>query len=329
MTGNGSYRMQSGDFRWPNGAYVAIVFNMSWESWPKALGTSGNRQRAGEVVPADAKYGRNPRVIYEHAYGETAGMQRLLDIWQRHEIRPSCYADGLNVHLYPELTRHAAALGTEFLAQGWDHTYLWDQTVQEQIESIERTVDTFEKVLGHKPAGFSAAGGTITGESVGLLAERGFKYVCGFRNTDVPFIIRHGNRKMVGMNSYALCDYNSYSHHDAPPRDVVQMFIDFFDTVYEEGQRGYPKMLAYGTHPFLSHGHRTRPMEEAIRYVKSKPNVWIATRGEIADWVLQNYPEHDLATFYPEAVSSDKWYGLSLGVGGDEAINEALSYRKK
>jgi len=131
------------------------------------------------------------------------------------------------------------------------------------------------------------------------------------------------------MNSYALCDYNSYSHSDASPRDVVQMFVDFFDTVYEEGQRGYPKMLAYGTHPFLSQGHRTRPMEEAIRYVQSKPNVWIATRGEIADWVLQSYPEHDLATFYPEAVNSDKWYGLSLGVGGDEAIAEALSYRKE
>ena len=128
------YKMQAGDFSWPDGAYVAIVFNMSWESWPKALATANNRQRAGEVVPADAKYGRNPRIIYEHAYGETAGMQRLLDIWQRHGIPTSCYADGLNIHLYPELARAAASLGTEFLAQGWDHTYLWDQTVQEQIE---------------------------------------------------------------------------------------------------------------------------------------------------------------------------------------------------
>ena len=324
-----NYKMQAGDFRWPDGAYVAVVFNMSWESWPKALGTANNRQRAGEVVPADAKYGRHPRIIYEHAYGETAGMQRLIDIWQRHDIPTSCYVDGLNVHLYPELTRAAAAGGTEFLAQGWDHTYLWDQTVQEQIDSIERTVAEMEKVLGKKPAGFSASGGTITGESVGLLAERGFKYVCGFRNTDVPFIININGRKMVGMNSYALTDYNSYSHHDTPPRQVVQMFYDFFDAVYEEGQRGYPKMLAYGTHPILSHGFRTRPMEEAIRYVKSKPKVWITTREQIADWVLKEFPEHDLSKFYPEAVNSDKWYGLSLGLGGDEAIREALSYRKK
>ena len=321
--------MQAGDFRWPDGAHVAVVFNMSWESWPKALATANNRQRAGELVPADAKYGRNPRIVYEHAYGETAGMQRLLDLWRRHKIRTSCYADGLNVHLYPGLAREAAADGHEFLAQGWDHTYLWDQTVEQQIASIERTVATFVEVLGKKPTGFSASGGTITGESVSLLAERGFKYVCGFRNTDVPFIIRVDGRKLVGMNSYAICDYNSYSHNDASPRAVIEMFRDFFDAVYDEGQRGYPKMLAYGTHPFLSHGYRTRPLEDTLRYIQSRPKVWITTRDEIADWVLKNYPEHDLAKFYPEAVNSDKWYGLSLGLGGDEAIAEALSYRKK
>jgi hypothetical protein len=66
-----------------------------------------------------------------------------------------------------------------------------------------------------------------------------------------------------------------------------------------------------------------------IRYVKSKPNVWITTREQIADWVLQNYPERDLASFYPEAITSDKHYGLGLGLGGEEAIQEALRYRRE
>ena len=73
----------------------------------------------------------------------------------------------------------------------------------------------------------------------------------------------------------------------------------------------------------------TGPLEELIRYVKSKPKVWIATRAEIADWMLTRYPDHDLAAFYPEAVASDKWYGLSLGVGGEEAEREAARFRKE
>jgi peptidoglycan/xylan/chitin deacetylase (PgdA/CDA1 family) len=161
-----------------------------------------------------------------------------------------------------------------------------------------------------------------------MCAEKGFKYVVGLRNADVPFIIRYGNRKVVGMTSYAISDFSTYKGSNTP-RDVAGMWRDCFDALYDEGERGHPKMLAYGTHPIIAHGHRTRVVEELIRYVKSRPKVWIATRGEIADWVLTNYPEHDLAAFYPEAVNSDRHYGLQIGLGGEEAEREALSYRRK
>jgi peptidoglycan-N-acetylglucosamine deacetylase len=320
--------MYNGEFSWPDGAHIAVVFNVSWEIWPQKLGSATNNQRAGETVPKDAKYGRWMMPVYEHAYAETAGMQRLLDIWERYEIPSSYYTDGLAVELYPDLARRVRDAGHEFLVQGWDHSFLWEQTVAEQTESIDKTIDAFEKVLDIAATGFSASAGSITPETFDIVAERGFKYCCGFRNTDVPFIIpRADGKKLVGMNSYALCDYNSYGHADAAPRDLLQMWRDFFDTMYEEGKRGYPQMLAYGTHPFLSHGYRTKPMEEVIEYIKTKPGVWITTRDKIAEWVLEKYPERDLSTFYPEAVSSDRWYGLSMGVGGEEADAEARRFR--
>ena len=71
-----------------------------------------------------AKYTRIMRPVYETAFAETGGMQRLLDLWQRYEIRTSTYADGLNVSLFPELAREVAANGHEFLVQGWDHEFL-------------------------------------------------------------------------------------------------------------------------------------------------------------------------------------------------------------
>jgi peptidoglycan/xylan/chitin deacetylase (PgdA/CDA1 family) len=315
-------------FHWPNGAHIAVVFNISWETWPKKLATAQNNQRAREVVDKTAKYGRSMMHIYPHAYAETSGMQRLLDVWERHDIKSSCYADGLTVELYPELARQAFDAGHEFLVQGWDHSFLWEQTIAEQTESIDKTIAAFEKVLGKKVAGFSAAGGTITPETFDIAAARDhFKYCCGFRNTDVPFIIPRKDRNLVGMNSYNISDFMSYDDASRDIRDVMIMWRDFFDVLYDEGQRGYPKMLAYGTHPMLATGYRTKPLEETIQYVQNRPNVWITTRGEIADWVIENFPEMDLSTFYPEAVASDKWYGLSLGIGGEEADTEARSYR--
>jgi allantoinase len=314
-------------FAWPNGANIAVVFNMSWETWERRLGTNQNNQVTSERVPADAKYARGMRWIYEHAFAETGGMQRLLDMWKRHGIKTSCYADGHTVTLFPELAKQVAAEGHELIVQGWEHNYFYDMTVEEQAKSLDDTIAAFKK-LGITATGFSSPGGHVTAETYPMCAERGFKYVVGLRNADVPFIIRYGNRKVVGMTSYAISDFSTYKGANTP-RDVAGMWRDCFDALYDEGERGHPKMLAYGTHPIIAHGHRTRVVEDLIRYVRSRPKVWITTRGEIADWMLQNYPDHDLAAFYPEAVNSDKYYGLQIGLGGKEAEKEALSYRRK
>ena len=315
--------MYRGKFAWPDGAAIAVVFNMSWEVPPRSLGTSAG----GVKIPADAPYGRAMRPVYETAFAETGGMQRLLDLWFRHGVRTSCYADGLTVSLYPELARQTVAAGHELLVQGWDHASLWSMSVAEQADSIDRTNAAFETATGKRARGFSSAGGHLTAESFALLAERGFTYSCGLRNAEVPFIIRVGDKRLVGMTSYAVSD--TATSRGMSPRDVLAMWRDYFDALYEEGERGFPKMLAYGTHPVLAHGHRTRPLEEIIRYVKSRGKVWITTRGEIADWVLSRYPEMDLASFYPEAVASDRHYGLGLGLGGQEAEAEAARYRRR
>jgi peptidoglycan/xylan/chitin deacetylase (PgdA/CDA1 family) len=291
------------------------------------MGTPTGHQRARERVPDTAKYQRGMRWIYAHAFGETGGMQAALDVWKRHDIRTSCFTDGLLVANYPDLSRKLRDEGHELVLQGWDHEYLWAQTVREQEESIDKTINIFNKELGVTAAGFSSAGGHLTAESFRIIAERGFKYVCGMRNTDVPFIIPIGDKKIVGMNSYRVCDYDCYGPEGYTPRQVIEMFRDYFDTLYRHGERGYPHMLSYGTHPYLCSGHRTGPLEELLDYVKQKPRVWITTRGEIAEHMLKHYPEYDLTKFYPEAAVSDRHYGLGIGLGGREAIEEINRYR--
>ena len=138
--------MYKGKFEWPNGAYIAAVFNMSWEIPPKTLGTTGDQSR-GRGASSAANYIRLMRPVYETAFAETGGMQRLLDLWKRYEIQTSTYADGLNVSLFPELSREVAANGHEFLVQGWDHEFLCDMTAQEQADGIAGANKAFETCL--------------------------------------------------------------------------------------------------------------------------------------------------------------------------------------
>jgi peptidoglycan/xylan/chitin deacetylase (PgdA/CDA1 family) len=304
-------------FEWPGGAYIAVVFNMSWEIPPS--------DHIGQVPKA--KYKRAMRPVYETAFADTGGMQRLLDMWRRHEIKTSVYADGLGVTRFPDLSREAVADGHEFIVQGWDHGFLYDMTVAEQEQAIDKTQAAFLKELGKTATGFSSAGGHLTSETFEILAKRDFVYSCGLRNAEVPFIIPVGGKKLVGMTSYAVSD--TPTMRGMAPRAVVEMWRDYFDALYDEGRRGFPKMLAYGTHPVIAHGHRTRPLEDVIAYVKNREKVWITTRGEIAQWMLKQYPDYDLSKFYPEAVASDRQYGLGIGLGGKEAEDEARRWRGK
>ncbi len=177
-------------FEWPNGAHIAVVFNVSWEIWPKKIGTAKNNQRHGEVVSPDAKYGRWMMPIYNHAYAETAGMQRLLDVADRCGIKMSFYTDGLAGELYPEMMRRIANDQHEYLVQGWDHSFLWEQTIKEQTESIDATQKIIEKITGQKIKGYSASAGSITPETFDIVEERGFTYCCGFRNATCPSSFR-------------------------------------------------------------------------------------------------------------------------------------------
>ena len=307
--------MYKADFKWPDGARIAVVFNMSWEIPEHAVGAKPN-----------AKYRRAMRPIYETAFADTGGIQRLMDMWERHDIRTSCYVDGLTVTLFPEVAKTRSDRGHEFIVQGWTHEFLYDLTVAEQAAAIAKTNAAIEKVTGERAFGFSSAGGHLTAETFGILADQGFTYSCGLRNAEVPFIIRVGGRKIVGQTSYAVSDTPA-ARQTLTPREVTEQWRDYFDALYDEGKRGFPKMLAYGSHPHHANAHRVRPVEDLIRYVKTHEKVWITTRGEIADWMLKNYPEHDLAAFYPEAVNSDRLYGLGLGLGGQEAIEKAKSFR--
>lgn len=314
------------EFKWPGGANIAVVFNMSWETCEETLGTAGSTEKKGSGPKPDAPFARGMRVIYEHAFAETGGMQRIMDVWKRHGIKASCYVNGKTVSLYPGLAKRMVENGNELIAQGWTHHPLTRISAEDHAASLDRTLEAFDKVLGLRPKGFSSPGGNITSETFRLLADRDFTYCCGLRNSDVPFIIKVGGRKLVGMTSYDISDFASYTDN-MPISEILQRLKDSFDAMYAEGERGWPKMLTYGTHPFVCQASRTMPLERIIEYMKGHPKVWFATRGEIAQYMLETYPDYDLSKFYPEAVASDRHYGLGIGLGGPEADATFSKYR--
>jgi len=75
-----------------------------------------------------------------------------------------------------------------------------------------------------------------------------------------------------------------------PARFYFDSFKMAFDCLYSEGQAGSPKLIDCLVHAHI--GGRPNIIgvfEECIRYAKGFPEVWFATKGEIAKWYLDNY----------------------------------------
>src|SRR5215831_16103370 len=71
-----------------------------------------------------------------------------------------------------------------------------------------------------------------------------------------------------------LNDYASYQRAGRTPRDLLQMWKDCFDCLYEEGETD-PKFMMWGNHPFVGgRPFRAQLLREFIRYAKSHAKVW-------------------------------------------------------
>jgi len=70
--------------RWPEGARIALLFGVSWETWPDDLGTNASHQRTNRgKMPENAIYKRDMGVVMDRQFGEKCGIWRILDLFDR------------------------------------------------------------------------------------------------------------------------------------------------------------------------------------------------------------------------------------------------------
>jgi peptidoglycan/xylan/chitin deacetylase (PgdA/CDA1 family) len=64
-----------------------------------------------------------------------------------------------------------------------------------------------------------------------------------------------------------------------------------FDVLLEEGREGNPKMMSIGLHcRLVGKPGRAAGLKKFLEYVSQHPDVWVATREEIAIHWRKNFP---------------------------------------
>jgi peptidoglycan/xylan/chitin deacetylase (PgdA/CDA1 family) len=248
---------------WPDGKSLAVAPIVPWERWPDNLGTSKSHQRQAQSAnPPGAVYERNMWVLYDHDYAENEGVPRLLDLFERHQVKVTFVINGIRVEESPELALEVQRAGHEMAGENYIHEYAPMYTPEGEREELEKTINAFQNVLGVRPYGYVSPGHRPTPATVPILMSLGYKWDADFQDADDPFII-HGEdgQRMVGTPYSYLSDYQTYLQYGRTPRMWLEMLLDEFKGLRREGQTGKPRMLGFAMHPFLCHPNEllTRP----------------------------------------------------------------------
>jgi peptidoglycan/xylan/chitin deacetylase (PgdA/CDA1 family) len=273
--------MKKPDWVWPNGKRIAVVFNVCLEAWSdgKAPGISP----MGNPLPAGVL---DTMAISWAAYGVEIGIHRLMEAFARHGAKSSVMVNAVIAERTPAAVKAIAQNGHEVLS----HSYAMDVipallSDDDERKNIERCTTLLEKASGQKIVGWLSPRGTSKPSTPKLLAEAGYRWYGDVFNTDLPYVVSHGNKRIVAIPlSYDVNDMPSmkYGH---PPRMMLESYNEVIEIA--RAGNGELRIIDVTSHAHIFGHHRGAHFyEKIIEQAVSAPDIWVATRAEIADHVL-------------------------------------------
>ena len=328
------------DPKWPGGAKIAVQIVLNYEEGGEnniLHGDAASEAFLSEIVGAAAWPGQrhwNMESIYE--YGARAGFWRLHRMLG--DLPVTVYGVATALARAPEQVAAMQDAGWEIASHGlkWiDHK---DMAEAEERAQIAEAIRLHTEVTGQRPRGWYT--GRTSMNTVRLAAEEGgFTYIADSYADDLPYWVNLGDRGQL-IVPYTL-DANDMRFATAQGFNAGDQFerylIDSFDTLYAEGAAGAPKMMSIGLHARLvGRPGRAAALGRALAHMRARPNVWFATRLQIAEhWAATHPPapalrpsRMDRATFVAEfggIFEHSPWiaeaaYALELGPTHDTAI---------
>ena len=268
------------DWVWPGGKRIAVVFNICLEAWSdgKAPGISP----MGNPLPAGVL---DTMAISWAAYGVEVGIHRLMDGLGRYGAKASVMVNAIIAERSPTTVRAVAEDGHEVLS----HSYAMDVipallSEDEEQRNIARCTKLLAEASGKPVRGWLSPRGTSKPSTAKLLAEAGYRWYGDVFNVDLPYVINYGNNRIVAIPlSYDVNDMPAmkYGH---PPR----LMLESYNEVIEIARAGNEiRIIDVTSHAHIFGHHRGAYFyEKIVAQAISSPEIWVATRAEIADHVL-------------------------------------------
>jgi peptidoglycan/xylan/chitin deacetylase (PgdA/CDA1 family) len=278
-------------YRWPNGAQCAVVFSVD----PDA--------ESGVVFGKPHDAATRLDEMEERRFDPRTGVPRILRLFERYSVPSTWFIPGYTITHHTDVVRAIQASGCELGAHGNVHEppHLLNGPDDERRVLAEQLA-LFQDVLGVRPLGYRAPGGSLTIHTPSILRESGFLYHSNLMGDDIPYFVDTPHGPLVEVpTSWQLNDAPFYRHvyglsnQMASPDRVVGQWIQEFDGMYREN--GCYVMIV---HPYVTgRASRLAGLERLIRAIRGYPGVWWTTLLEVARWQLETRQNLDVKVPIP------------------------------
>lgn len=270
--------------QWPNGAQLVISVSMQFETGGQPEGAespfSGSPLPKGiPDLPAKSWY----------RYGAHEGMDRMMDMWKKHNIKVTSHIVGDAAIQYPAIAKRIANEGHEIAAHGMSWKNQWDLSYDEELKFVKAGVDAVEKITGKRAVGYNCNWLRRSPNTLKILQDLHFIYHIDDVSHDEPFITTVRGKDFVVMpytlrnNDIVTISGNQWS----PDQFLTQLKMEF-DQLYAEGA-SKRRMMSISFHDRIGgQPAMMNAMEQFINYTKTKPAVVFMRKDEIAKMVLSD-----------------------------------------
>ena len=285
--------------RWPNGARLALMITTNLEYWDEVRDSPQPFYPGGPGIVGDTLAGNvydNPNWTWRE-YGQRVGVWRMFKIFEEAGVPTTCTMNAKMALKRPEVIEYANQKGWELVAHNFVQTdlltnYAFDKEGERKV--IRETLDTYLKTVGRPAKGWLSSSLRCTLNTVDILAEEGLLFTTDLLNDDQPYLVETTSGRPIVSIPYTseVNDFTVFMRQGKDVDGAFAVFKEQFDELYREGATS-GRMMNIGLHPHvIGQPFRIRALRNFVEYAKTFPDVWWATREEIAEFYLANHASH-------------------------------------
>jgi allantoinase len=279
---------------WPDGAVIAVNFNLNVEGGGESTLANGDETSEGMLndIGVTSEGRRVPLVESVFEFGSRRGAWRVLDVFREFSIPLSILGVARALEQNPKLAHACVERGHEIVSHG----YRWIDygAVREEIERehIARAVEILTELTGARPVGWMT--GRPGPNTRRLLVEAGgFLYDRDSLADELPYWLRIEDRPhLVIPYSYEAND-NRFNENSgfSTGDDFFAYMRDAFDLLYREGANGSPKLLSIGLHDrLIGRPGRCAGLIRLLEHMRRFEGVWFCRGIDVAEHWYRTFP---------------------------------------